>query len=103
MQRKKDLFKKYRILLTVTVHFCKGFLVVDFPVNFQVSLQGDKLEEVDVTHETTVAKGVPRGDAQDARASPPPPLCIPPPPQPERLVMRKGGGSAKNVHPPGKS
>jgi hypothetical protein len=40
--------------------------------------------------------GVPRGDAQDARASPLPPLCIPPPghvhpppPQPERLVMRK--------------
>jgi hypothetical protein len=41
--------------------------------------------------------GVPRGDAQDARASPlPPPLCIPPtghvhppPPQPERLVIRK--------------
>jgi hypothetical protein len=44
-----------------------------------------------------VGRGVPRGDAQDARASPlpPPPLCIPtamcipPPPQPERLVMRK--------------
>jgi hypothetical protein len=44
-----------------------------------------------------VARGVPRGDAQDARASPLPPLCIPPPghvhppppPQPERLVMRK--------------
>ncbi len=42
------------------------------------------------------SRGVPRGDAQDARASPPPPLCIPPPghvhpppPQPERLVMRK--------------
>jgi hypothetical protein len=40
-------------------------------------------------------RGVPRGDAQDARASPLPPLCIPPlamcipPPQPERLVMRK--------------
>ncbi len=41
-------------------------------------------------------RGVPRGDAQDARASPSPPLCIPPPlhvhpppPQPERLVMRK--------------
>ncbi len=45
--------------------------------------------------------GVPRGDAQDARASPLPPLCIPPPgnvhppqamcipPQPERLVLRK--------------
>ncbi len=52
-------------------------------------------------------RGVPRGDAQDARASPPPPLCIPPYPpvhpplQPERLVMRRGGGrSAKNVHPP---
>ncbi len=43
-----------------------------------------------------VARGVPRGNAQDARASPPP--------QPERLVMRKTGGgggrSAKNVHPP---
>jgi hypothetical protein len=45
------------------------------------------------------ARGVPRGDAQDAqdaRASPLPPLCIPPPamcipplPSPERLVMRK--------------
>jgi hypothetical protein len=41
--------------------------------------------------------GVPRGDAQDARASPlppcaspPPAMCIPPP-QPERLVMRKDG------------
>jgi hypothetical protein len=41
-------------------------------------------------------RGVPRGDAQDARASPlppcaspPPAMCIPPPPQPERLVMRK--------------
>ncbi len=42
-------------------------------------------------------RGVPRGDAQDARASPlPPPPCAspprpcePPPPQPERLVMRK--------------
>jgi hypothetical protein len=34
-----------------------------------------------------VVRGVPRGDAQDARASPP--LCIPPPPQPERLIMRK--------------
>jgi hypothetical protein len=41
-------------------------------------------------------RGVPRGDAQDARASPLPPLCIPPPghvhlppPSPERLVMRK--------------
>ena len=32
--------------------------------------------------------GVPRGDAQDARASPPRP-CASPPPQPERLVMRK--------------
>jgi hypothetical protein len=43
-----------------------------------------------------LARGVPRGDAQDARASPLPSLCIPPPrpcasppPQPERLVMRK--------------
>ncbi len=41
------------------------------------------------------SRGVPRGDAQDARASPLPPLCIPPwpcaspPPQHERLVMRK--------------
>ncbi len=26
-----------------------------------------------------VVRGVPRGDAQDARASPLPPLCIPPP------------------------
>ncbi len=45
-------------------------------------------------------RGVPRGDAQDARASPlpPPPVHPPllpcasppwPPPQPERLVMRK--------------
>jgi len=41
-------------------------------------------------------RGVPRGDAQDARASPLPPLCIPPPghvhpppPQPERLVIEK--------------
>jgi len=33
--------------------------------------------------------GVPRGDAQDARASPPPWPCASPPPQPERLVMRK--------------
>jgi hypothetical protein len=39
-------------------------------------------------------RGVPRGDAQDARASPLPPLCIPPPPghvhppQPERLVRK---------------
>jgi hypothetical protein len=38
--------------------------------------------------------GVPRGDAQDARASPLPPghpghVQPPPPPQPERLVMRK--------------
>jgi hypothetical protein len=29
-------------------------------------------------------RGLPRGDAQDARA-----LCASPPPQPERLVMRK--------------
>ncbi len=43
----------------------------------------------------TVASGVPRGDAQDARASPlppcaspPPAMCIPTPPQ-IRLVMRK--------------
>jgi hypothetical protein len=28
----------------------------------------------------TGIRGVPRGDAQDARASPLPPLCIPPPP-----------------------
>jgi hypothetical protein len=43
------------------------------------------------------SRGVPRGDAQDARASPlpppvhpPPAMCIPPPPpQPEWLVMRK--------------
>jgi hypothetical protein len=40
-------------------------------------------------------RGVPRGDAQDARVSPPtppvhPPRHVhPPPPQPERLVMRK--------------
>ncbi len=43
-------------------------------------------------------RGVPRGDAQDARTCipPPPPLYIPPPgyvhpppPQPERLVVRK--------------
>ena len=34
-------------------------------------------------------RGVPRGDAQDARASPPRPCASPPPPQPERLVMRK--------------
>jgi hypothetical protein len=40
---------------------------------------------------------LPRGDVQDARASPLPPPCVspppshvhPPPPQPERLVMRK--------------
>jgi hypothetical protein len=46
----------------------------------------------------TTDRGAPRGDAQDARASPLPPLCIPPsghvqcaspPPQPERLIMRK--------------
>jgi hypothetical protein len=43
--------------------------------------------------ELSDTRGVPMGDAQDARASP---LCIPPPghvhpppPQPERLVMRK--------------
>jgi hypothetical protein len=49
------------------------------------------------TAQTAVSRGVPRGDAQDARASPLPPLCIPPPghvhppppPQPERLLMRK--------------
>ncbi len=37
-----------------------------------------------------LGRGVPRGDAQDARTSPLPPLamCIPPP-QPERLGMRK--------------
>ena len=35
-----------------------------------------------------VLRGVPRGDAQDARASPLPPP-VHPPPQPERLVMRK--------------
>jgi hypothetical protein len=32
----------------------------------------------------SILRGVPRGDAQDARASPLPPLCIPP-----SLVMRK--------------
>jgi hypothetical protein len=43
----------------------------------------------------SLASGVPRGDAQDARASPLPPCASPPghvhppPPQPERLVMRK--------------
>jgi hypothetical protein len=41
----------------------------------------------------SISRGVPRGDAQDARAPPLPPpqaMCIPPPhPQPERLVMRK--------------
>ena len=44
----------------------------------------------------SAGSGVPRGDAQDARASPlPPPCaspprpCASPPPQPERLVMRK--------------
>jgi hypothetical protein len=48
-----------------------------------------------VKHSVLESRGVPRGDAQDARASPSPPLCIPPspraspPPQPERLVMRK--------------
>jgi hypothetical protein len=36
-----------------------------------------------------ISRGVPRGDAQDARASPPPGHVHPPPPQPERLVMRK--------------
>ena len=43
---------------------------------------------------TPVTSGVPRGDAQDAPASPHPPLCAspphhvhPPPPQPERLVI----------------
>jgi hypothetical protein len=38
--------------------------------------------------------GVPRGDAQDARASPPPP-------QPERLVMRKDEavGNKKKCNP----
>jgi hypothetical protein len=47
-------------------------------------------------------RGVPRGDAQDARASPlPPPVhpppghVHPPPPQPERLVMRKDEGSGQ--------
>ncbi len=53
--------------------------------------------------ETLSARGVPRGDAQDARASPPSPVhppspqCASPPPQPERRNMRKdkannGGG-----------
>ncbi len=36
-----------------------------------------------------MTRGVPRRDAQDARASPLPPPCASPPPQPERLVMRK--------------
>jgi hypothetical protein len=50
---------------------------------------------------TLLTRGVPRGDAQDARASPLPPLCIPPgyvhppPPQPERLVMRKDEAMGK--------
>ncbi len=45
--------------------------------------------------EVVVGRGVPWGDAQDARASPlPPPVhpprpCASPPRQPERLVMRK--------------
>jgi hypothetical protein len=50
-----------------------------------------------VTQNTSIptTRGVPRGDAQDARASPlppcasPPAMCIPPPPQPERLIVRK--------------
>jgi hypothetical protein len=51
-------------------------------------------------------RGVSRGDAQDARASPLPPLCIPPghvhppPPKPERLAMRKDeavGNKKKNA------
>ncbi len=48
--------------------------------------------------------GVPRGDAQDARATPPPPCASPPghvhpplPPQPERLVMRKDEAEEKNA------
>jgi hypothetical protein len=46
------------------------------------------------------SSGVPRGDAQDACASPPLAMCIPPPIQPERLVMRKDesvGNKKKNV------
>jgi hypothetical protein len=39
-----------------------------------------KLSWIDCTvNGTFVGRGVPRGDAQDARASPLPPLCIPPP------------------------
>jgi hypothetical protein len=49
-----------------------------------------------VSLQVTTSRGVPRGDAQDARATvhpptptPPPGHVHPPPPQPERLVMRK--------------
>jgi hypothetical protein len=50
-----------------------------------------------------IYRGVPRGDAQDARASPPLPRCVSPPPQPERLVMRGAGvGQPKMCIPPGK-
>ncbi len=47
----------------------------------------------------SMGRGIPRGDAQDARASPFPP-CESPPPQPERLVMRKDeavGNKKKNA------
>jgi hypothetical protein len=54
-------------------------------------------------------RGVPRGDAQDARAPPPPcipppPLCTPPPCAPPLPSLKGwlwgGGRTAKNVHPP---
>ena len=39
----------------------------------------DKVGDKKSFSESLMTRGVPRGDAQDARASPPPPLCIPPP------------------------
>jgi hypothetical protein len=104
-------------IIIVIIYFCNnGFLLENFfkslinrkesepqfvisalaPAPGGILISAPQLRVRNTAFLALAARGVPRGDAQNARASPLPPPVLPPPghvhpplPQPERLVMRK--------------